>query len=216
VSPRNVQLEVNVLVGGPEVIAAHAAQRSFHEVIVLGYRDDEALEDADARTLLTLLAFRQVEQVGQVAAPPVRIVAELLDQRNSPLADAIGADDFIVSDELTSLMIAQLSERRELDAVFRDLFDREGASVELNDGRRYGAVQASSFADIVVTASAQGHSAMGYRVASTGIVVINPSKSAPLRLVDGDEILVIADEIRPGENSDPATRAAVPLTPTSS
>jgi voltage-gated potassium channel Kch len=215
VSPRNVQLEVNVLVGGPEVIAAHAAQRSFHEVIVLGYRDNEELDDADARTLLTLLAFRQVEQVGQVGSPPVRIVAELLDQRNSPLADAIGADDFIVSDELTSLMIAQLSERRELDAVFRDLFDREGASVELNDGARYGATGATSYADIVVTASAQGQSAIGYRVASTGIVVVNPSKSAPLHLVEGDEILVIADEIRPGDHTDPTARAAVPVTPAS-
>ena len=206
---RNVNVEVNVLVGGPEAIAAHAAQRSFHEVIVLGYRDSESTDDADARTLLTLLAFRQVDRA-DVAAPPVRIVAELLDQRHSPLADAIGADDFIVSDELTSLMIAQLSERRELDAVFKDLFDREGASVELFDGARYGATHARTFADIVVTASAQGQSALGYRIASSNTVVVNPAKSAPLQLADGDEILVIADEVRPGDLGAASARTAVP------
>ena len=206
---RNVNVEVNVLVGGPEAIAAHAAQRSFHEVIVLGYRDSQSTDDADARTLLTLLAFRQVDHT-LVASPPVRIVAELLDQRHSPLADAIGADDFIVSDELTSLMIAQLSERRELDAVFKDLFDREGASVELFDGARYGATHARTYADIVVTASAQGQSAIGYRIASSNTVVVNPAKSAPLQLADGDEILVIADEVRPGDRGASPAQSAVP------
>jgi Castor and Pollux protein voltage-gated ion channel component len=208
---RNVNVEVNVLVGGPEAIAAHAAQRAFHEVIVLGYRDNVSTDDADARTLLTLLAFRQVDQAN-VTSPPVRIVAELLDQRNSPLANAIGADDFIVSDELTSLMIAQLSERRELDAVFKDLFDREGASVELFDGARYGATHAGTFADIVMTASAQGHSAIGYRVARTNTVVINPAKSAPVQLAERDEILVISDEGHPGERGEAPARSAVPAT----
>ena len=110
--------------GGPEVVAAHAARISFHEVIVLGYRDALPIDQADSRTLLTLLAFNQVRQGLDVG--PVRIVAEMLDQRNAALAEATGVDDFVVSDELTSLMLAQLSERAELGQVFDDLFDRSG------------------------------------------------------------------------------------------
>ena len=72
------------------------------------------------------------------------MVAELLDQRHAPLAAASGADDFIVSDELTSLMPAQLSERRELIQVFDDLFDHDGSSVELRPARAYGAHMATS------------------------------------------------------------------------
>jgi Trk K+ transport system NAD-binding subunit len=190
VSARNVLVEVSELAGGPELVAAHAARISFNEVIVLGYRD--ALDDnaADATTLLTLLAFRQVRQSEDVG--PVRMVAELLDQRHAPLAEASGADDFIVSDELTSLMLAQLSERRELDQVFIDLFDREGCSIELREAAQYGGQEATTFADVVATASSQGHSAFGFRRGGTGEVVVNPAKSAPLRLGVEDEILVLA------------------------
>ena len=185
----NVQVEVGELRGGPELVAAHAARVSFHEVIVLGYRDIDP-DEADARTLLTLLAFRQVRQTEDVG--PVRMVAELLDQRNAPLAVATGADDFIVSDELTSLMLAQLSERHELHQVFVDLFDRDGCSIELREAMQYGAHKARTFADVVMTAASLGHTAIGFRRAATGEVAINPAKSAPISLRADDEVLVLA------------------------
>ena len=192
----NLSLEVNELGGGPEVVAAHAAKRSFHEVIVLGYRKVLGDDQADARTLLTLLAFNQVRQQAELG--PVRIVAEMLDQRNAHLAEATGVDDFVVSDELTSLMLAQLSERAELHHVFEDLFDREGCSIELRSAPAYGAHLAATFADVVATASTMGHSAIGYRRASSGEVVVNPAKSSPLHLERDDEVLVIAAGIAAG------------------
>ncbi len=193
VRTKNVKLDVSELSGGPEVVAAHAARISFHEVIVLGYRDVLPINNADTRTLLTLLAFNQVRQGDDIG--PVRIVAEMLDQRNATLAEATGVDDFVVSDELTSLMLAQLSERAELSQVFADLFDREGCSIELRPTPVYGAHQAATFGDVVVTASSKGDTAIGYRLASTGDVTINPSKSAPLTLSRDDEILVVAPGI---------------------
>ncbi|MCU1399940.1 MAG: hypothetical protein JWN62_3049 [Acidimicrobiales bacterium] len=189
-STRNVSLEVSELGGGPELVAAHAARRSFHEVIVLGYRNALDDDEADARTLLTLLAFNQVRQNEDVG--PVRIVAEMIDQRNASLAEATGVDDFVVSDELTSLMLAQLSERGELSQVFDDLFDREGCSIELRKAPLYGAHLAATFADIVTTASSLGQSAIGYRRADSGQVVVNPAKSERLTLQREDEVLVIA------------------------
>ncbi len=209
---RNVGLEISELVGGPELVAAHAARRSFHEVIVLGYRGVLSDDEADARTLLTLLAFNQVRQSPDVG--PVRIVAEMLDQRNAPLAEATGVDDFVVSDELTSLMLAQLSERRELSQVFLDLFDRDGCSIELRPAPVYGAQRATTFADVVATASSCGASAIGYRLSGNGKVVINPAKSAPLSLTREDEILVIAPGLNaaataaPGDELDDAVGIA--------
>lgn len=190
-STRNVAVEIGELSGGPEAIATHAARIAFNEVIVLGYRDVLTPDQADARTLLTLLAFRQVRQVEDLG--PVRMVAELLDQRNARLAAASGADDFIVSDELTSLMLAQLSERRELELVFDDLFDKSGCSIELRPATNFGAHRATCFADVVATASMLGQTAIGYRRHETATVVINPAKSAPLSLGVDDAILVVAD-----------------------
>lgn len=186
---RNVAIEVSELSGGPEVVAEHAARRSFHEVIVLGYRD-AGEDDADAHTLLTLLAFQQVRRDETLG--PVRMVAELLDQRNAPLARVSGADDFIVSDELTSMLLAQLSERHELEQVFLDLFSPTGCSIGLEASDRYAGSDATCFGDIVATAAALGHSAIGYRLGATGEVVVNPPKSRLLSLGPDDDIVAVA------------------------
>ena len=56
----------------------------------------------------------------------------------------------------------------------------------------YGGQHATTFADIVVTASSKGHSAIGYRTANSGQVLVNPPKSAAMTLQRDDEVLVIS------------------------
>ena len=189
VQTRNLTVELSLVGSRPEDIAACAARQPFHEAIVLSRRDGSPPADADARTLLTLLALHQA--VDQRGMGPVRVVAELLDETHGPLAQATGTDDFIVSDGLTSLLIAQIAERRELDAVFRLLFDPAGPNIELAPADRYSATEAGCFADLVAAASLQGHSAVGFRRAEDGIVVLNPPKSAPLALRRADEVVVL-------------------------
>jgi voltage-gated potassium channel Kch len=186
---RNVSVEVSTHGGGPEEVAIHAARLAFHEIIVLGRRDGVAPEHADAATLLTLLAFKQI--VTQRELGDVRIVAELLEQRHAALAQATGADDFIVSDELTSLMIAQLSERPELDIVFRDLFDRSGCTIEIVPAAQLDLVGVTTFGGVVATASARGSSALGYRRSSDGVVVLNPPKRDTVTMHEADGVVLL-------------------------
>lgn len=77
------------------------------------------------------MALRHCKPVG------LQIVAEVLEARSVPIAQASGADDFVVSGELTSLMMAQLSGRHELFDVFNDLFDAGGATVQIHAMHRY-------------------------------------------------------------------------------
>ena len=189
---RRVSIQVVELAGGPEAVGAHCIAAQVDEVILLGYRDALDIRDADARTLLTMLACAGAKDA---RGGRTRLVAELLDQRNVPLAQASGGDDFIVSEELVSRMLAQLVENPNLEPVFTDLFDREGCAVELEPARRYGAQHASTFADVIASASTVGDSAFGYRVAATGEVVLNPAKSARLTLGPDDEIVVLAERV---------------------
>lgn len=189
VDAHHVRVEVVADSGRPEEVVRNAAHRAFDEVIVLGQRDGVSAEEADARTLLLLLAFNRL--VVDDRLERVRIVAEMLQQHHAPLAQATGADDFIVSDELTSLMIAQLSENHHLDRVFRDLFDHASCTIEMMPTATYGASHATCFADVVVAASAQGHTALGYRLHDAGAVVLNPPKGAPLALTDADHLVVL-------------------------
>ena len=159
------------------------------KVIVLAYRGVLDKGDSDARSLLSVLALRQ-----RFAAEgrQVQIVSEMLDPRSVPIAATSGADDFIVSEELTSLMLAQLSGRRELSLVFEDLFDMGGASIQMLPASNFEVASGSSYADWVRSAGGYSLTAIGYRQAATGAVVLNPAKSATINLVDGDELVVIS------------------------
>ncbi|MEX0665933.1 MAG: potassium transporter TrkA [Acidimicrobiia bacterium] len=170
--------------------------RSFDHVIILGYRDGLTASEADARTLLTLLLLRRALRESAVDGSRCRIVTELLDAGDVELAQATGADDFVVSDALSSYMLTQLSENPALEPVFTDLFDAEGSAIGLKPAswyvRQNGAV---SFARIVAAARARGEVALGYRTAQSEEggprVVMNPAKSMTVTLGPRDQVVVV-------------------------
>ena len=177
-------------------LTATVSGRHFDHVIILGYRDGLTPSEADARTLLTLLLLRRALHESAVDGTRCRIVTELLDAGDVELAQATGADDFVVSDALSSYMLTQLSENPELEPVFTDLFDAEGSAIGLKPAVWYvhegGAVP---FARVVVAARARGEVAVGYRLAqgTNGLpeVFMNPKKSESITLGASDQIVVI-------------------------
>jgi len=185
----NSTVDVQALTGGPELLGDLLGEERFDQGILLGYRKGLAPADADARTLLTLMALRRQWPKG--SPPEVRLVAEVIDQRNVHIAQMAGVDDFIVSDQLASLMLAQLSERAELRVVFDELFDAEGASIVLRPAGRFAPNGPVTFAEVVAAGNAWGESALGYRRASDGVVVLNPHKAERLSLTHDDEVVVV-------------------------
>jgi hypothetical protein len=182
------------------LLAAELGRGRYDQIIILCYRGED-IAASDARTLLTLLQIRQVTE--DVSSPNhgVRLVAELLDARDVELARIANPDDFVVSERLTSLMLAQLSENAELRGVFADLFDAEGVELVLVPASRYVATGAEqSYADVVAAARRRGHVCVGYRCdggenangALGGGVVLNPPKSKTVTFAEDDQILVLA------------------------
>ena len=96
------------------------AARPYGSVIILGYRDSASPAEADAKTCSPCCC--STARCRRSSRRP-RIVTELLDARDVDLAVVTGADDFVVSGALASLMMAQLAERAELHDVFTDPFD---------------------------------------------------------------------------------------------
>jgi hypothetical protein len=165
---------------------------------VLGYTDTLGAQEADARTLITLLHLRQIEEG---SGKSLSIVSEMLDVRNRELAQVTQADDFIVSDKLISLLLAQVSENKDLNAVFSDLFDSDGSEIYLKPAQDYVALgQACSFYTVVEAARRRGEAAIGYRQAANAQnaakqygVVVNPKKSDKVSFTDQDRIIVVAE-----------------------
>jgi hypothetical protein len=170
----------------------------YNHVIVLAYSTLEPHE-ADAKTLVTLLHLR--EMAGHDATP-FSIVSEMLDIRNRELAEVTQVDDFIVSEHLISLMLAQLSENAELLDVFTDIFDPEGSEIYLKPVSDYVETGTPiNFYTVVEAARRRGEIAIGYRLVSESKdagksygVHTNPRKSKEVSFAPEDKVIVIAEE----------------------
>jgi len=172
---------------------------TYDHVIVLGYSDVMSPQQADAKTLITLLHLRNIEETTQ---QPLSIVSEMLDVRNRELAEVTQADDFIVSDKLISLLMSQVAENKDLHAVFEDLFDSDGSEIYLKPVSNYVAPgQPLNFYTVAEAARRRGEVAIGYRIvehahnnAEQYGVVVNPKKSEMIMFAADDKVIVVAED----------------------
>ncbi|MFZ6029347.1 MAG: CASTOR/POLLUX-related putative ion channel [Chloroflexota bacterium] len=171
----------------------------YDHVIVLSDSDRLAPQDADARTLITLLHLRDIANQGSQG---FAIVSEMLDTHNRELADITRADDFIVSEKLVSLMMAQIAENKVLVAIFDDLFDPVGVELYLKPAGDYVILgQPVNFYTVLDAACRRREVALGYRLRaqandpSAGYgVVVNPDKAQMVTFAETDRIIVLAED----------------------
>ncbi len=155
-------------------------------------------QEADARTLITLLHLRDIAKRSGAA---YSIVSEMLDIRNRNLAEVAHADDFIVSDKLVSLMLAQVSENKALGAIFADIFDPEGSEIYIKPATHYVAADVPvNFYTVVEAARQRDEAAIGYRHMAQADdadqaygIVINPDKSQLITFAEHDRVIVVAE-----------------------
>jgi voltage-gated potassium channel Kch len=171
---------------------------SYDHVIVLGHPDEPDPNTADSRTLVTLLHLREIAEKSEHR---FSIVTEMLDVRNRELAEVTGADDFIVSDHLASLMMCQVSEKKELSMVFEDLISPHGSELYLKPVIEYVEPGVPvNFYTVLEAARLRGEVAVGYRLgAETGNpgtsygVRLNPEKSQSIKFAEQDSLIVLAE-----------------------
>jgi len=172
---------------------------TYSNVIVVSYSDRLDVQSADARTLVTLLHIREIgEKVGKSFA----IVSEMLDVRNREIAESTHADDFVISNQIVSLVMTQISETKRLAPVFQDLLDPEGSELYTRPVSAYVKTGVPvTFATLVEAAAARNEVALGYRRAAQSAdreasygVHVNPKKSEVVTFMPADKVIVLAEE----------------------
>ena len=168
------------------------------QIIVLCYDRDLDAQAADSRTLVALLHARDILRKNGSEAP---IVSEMMDDRNRVLASVADVDDIVVSGEIVSLLVTQLSEDGRLEAVFKELLGAEGSEIYLRPAEWY--VQPGpevSWATIVAGAARRNETAIGLKsalLAEPGLrfgVVVNPPKSQTYTIGPDDAVVVLAED----------------------
>ena len=170
----------------------------YDHIIVLSNRDID-VQESDAKTLISLLHLRNIsESLGL----DYSIVTEMLDVRNRELGVVAKADDFVVSDNLISLMLSQLSENKELKKVYDILFQAEGSEIYLKPVGRYVKPGVETdFYTVTASAAELGESAIGYRITSLSWdsekfygIKLNPVKSKLVTFSPNDHIIVLSED----------------------
>lgn len=179
-------------------VAEMCLAEQYERVVVLCYRSGLTAEEADARALMTLLQLRQFRQDNPELADRMSVLTEVLDIRDVHLARVAGAEDFIVSERITALMLAQLAEIPDREKVFADLFETWGSELSMRPVSYYTDPKpGTTYGSYVAAAHQVGHLCIGYR--KTGArgkelvtaIQLDPPKSRVVDLNPDDRLIVV-------------------------
>jgi len=201
VVPGLEKLELSVTstyTSAPHRLAELCLAEEYERVVVLCYRSGLSAEEADARALMTLLQLRRFRQENPEVADRMSVLTEVLDIRDVKLSRVAGAEDFIVSERITALMLAQLAEIPDREKVFADLFDTWGSELSMRPVSYYADPKpGTAYGSYVAAAHQRGHLAIGYR--TTGArgkdlataIHLDPPKSRVVDLKPNDRLIVV-------------------------
>ena len=151
-------------------------------------------EEADARTLLSLIYLWDIIKKTKHR---VSITSEMRRTVNQRLATQSRSDDFVIGSNIVNLLMTQIAENRELTALFEDILDEEGSELYMKPIENYVQLNVPvDFYTITESASRQSHIAIGYKKIIDGeiLIVTNPSKKEKVTFVEGDLLIVVAED----------------------
>jgi voltage-gated potassium channel Kch len=195
----NLKIELQKVNTGRRADISSLDPLSYDQILVLAHNDHMSAQAADTRTLVSLLHLRKMKEADD---RNVSIVSEMVDVRNRTLASVTNVNDFVVSNKLVSLMLAQASENEHLEAIFRDLLDDGGSEISMRPAENYVTLgQDTTYQEAVQAALARGEVAIGHHILNDteadGVgqsgIIINPIKSTAVRYYAGDRIIVLAE-----------------------
>lgn len=173
---------------------------NYPTVMVLGDATGGAgAEQADTRAIIALLLLRDFRRRNGVKKQEV--CSEILNPKNRELAATTEIHDIVISNEMVSMVLAQVTNEPRVRAVLEDLFESEGSETYLKELSLYVPLgKPTTFEYLMLAAKARGEVAMGVQqhVDDAGKrygLVLNPlDRRAPFTPKAGDRLVVLAED----------------------
>lgn len=195
-------LQVRHLVGEftSRALMERLQPQNYPTVMVLGdATHGAAAEQADTRAIIALLLLRDFRRKAGIQSQEV--CSEILNPKNRELAATTQIHDIVISNEMVSMFLAQVTHEPRVRAVLEDLFRSEGSEIYLKDMASYVAPgQATTFEQLILIAKARGEVALGYQSAVEdpgkryGIVLNPADRTTPISTKPGDRLIVLAED----------------------
>jgi len=175
----------------PEQIEALKPETFDSIMVISGKALGMSDETADSECLVTLLVLKSIERkVGD--SWEATVVAEIRNPRNRRLASAASIDDFVISNEVCSMIMAQPVIEPHLGDVYEEIFDPSGCEVQLRCPSVY---VSRSFAQMSAEGLQKKEIVLGWLTGtgSDAEVHLNPDRQDVMPDEDSVKIVVIAE-----------------------
>lgn len=158
--------------------------------------------DPDARSIMSLILLQDILAHAQDGNTP-RLISEILDPRNRELIARARVNDIVVSPQIVSMLLTQISQQQMLDAVYDILFSSGGVEIYLKPASHYVQPgQPVSFGALTSAALARGEIALGVSIGSERCdgernngVRLNPPRDERWVLGAEDRVIVLATDL---------------------
>lgn len=191
---------INTLPGNPLKLAdlRQAGPGDYDTVIILSPRGESGNpERTDTDTMKVLLLLRQLQ------GTRCRIITQILNPENQALITRTDVNDFIISNQIITMILAQLSQQPVLKRVYESLFREEGSELYSKPAGLYfsGFPLHVTFLDLLQAAAARQEICIGVRLggqarnaAENYGIVLNPDKERSFTLDVHDSLIVLAED----------------------
>jgi len=177
---------------------------AYDNVLVLSQggvgADPEAI---DSQTIIILILLRNRLEELSSDQPHPKLITEVMDSKNRDLIAQAGVNDFIISNQQISMLIAQISEEPDILRVYDQIFSDDGSEIYIKPMGFYfdEFPETATFADLMAVAQNRGEICLGVKlnqhegdlVENYGVKLI-PEKNTVYELSDQDHLVVLAED----------------------
>ena len=174
----------------------------YDNIIILSQDDNEQSADKiDSDTLIILLLLRAISK--ENGGVKTNIITQVLNSENQDIITQTDVDDFIISNKLITMILAQLSEEPLIKTLYDDLFSEDGSEIYVKPAELYftSFPQRISFADIMKLANKRKEICLGIRKGNLSKspevnfgVELNLSKTKILEINENDYLVVLSED----------------------
>jgi len=199
-------LALSLRTGDPRQLEVLQELKPFEYDTILILSQDAGQFDAekvDGDTLMILLILRRLAAYSEDGFKTTTILTQVFNSENQELLARTDADDFIISNRLITMMLAQLSEQPGIKRFYDDLFSEEGSEIYVKPATLYfdSFPVTRTFIDLMACADARDEICLGWRIGALRRestqnfgVTLNPPKTASVTLNADDFLVVLADD----------------------
>jgi hypothetical protein len=177
---------------------------AYDNLLVLSQGDEgDDPEKIDSETIIILLMLRNLLKKIPDDQPRPKLITEVMDTKNQSLVARAGVNDFIISNQLMSMLFAQISEEPDILRVYDQIFSEDGSEIYLKSTGMYFREfpVTATYADLIAVAQNRKEICLGIKLhqhegeldENYGVKLI-PEKNTVYQLTENDHLVVLAED----------------------